>query len=66
MSITVPKAPTAAPLRLVLLQQLAGYDQSLDLTGALVDLGDASVAVVPLGGHVGHVTHPAQNLDGLI
>lgn len=66
MSITVPKAPTAAPLRLVLLQQLAGYDQSLDLTGALVDLGDASVAVVPLGGHVGHITHPAQNLDGLI
>lgn len=66
MSITVPKAPTAAPLRLVLLQQLAGYDQSLDLTGALVDLGDASVAVVPLGGHVGHVTHPSQNLDGLI
>jgi len=53
-------------LQLVFLQYLAGDDQPLDLTGALVDLCDASVAVVPLRRHVRHKTHPPQNLDGLI
>lgn len=52
-------------LRLVLLQQLAGDDQPLNLAGAFVDFGDAGVAVVPLGGHVRHIAHPAQDLDGL-
>lgn len=61
-----PEALTELGLRLVLLQYLAGDNQSLDLAGALVDLGDASVAVVPLCGHVRHVTHPSQNLDRLI
>lgn len=53
-------------LQLVLLQDLSRYDQSLDLAGALVDLGDASVAVVPLGRHVRHVAHPPQDLDRLV
>lgn len=52
-------------LRLIFLHQLAAYHQPLDLTCALVDLRDASVAVVPLCGHVCHVAHPTQNLDRL-
>lgn len=53
-------------LRLVLLQDLPGDDEPLDLAGALVDLGDARVAVVALSRHVGDVTHPPQDLDGLV
>lgn len=60
---TVPESPLC--LHLVLLQQLASDDQPLNLTGPFVDFRDASVAVVPLGRHVCHVTHPAQDLDGL-
>ena len=56
----------AASLWLVLFEQLAGDNQPLDLTGALVDLGDAGVAVVPFGGHVRHVAHPTQDLNGLV
>lgn len=55
----------ALRLRLVLFQQLAGDDQPLNLAGPFVDFGDAGVAVVPFGGHVRHVTHAAQDLDGL-
>lgn len=47
------------------LQQLACNHQSLDLTGPLVDLGDPSVAVVPLRWHLRHIAHPSQDLDSL-
>lgn len=49
----------------VALEQVARDDQPLDLTGALVDLGDAGVAVVPLGRHLCHVAHATQDLNGL-
>lgn len=62
---SVPSWCRLTSLHLVLLQQLASDDQPLNFTGPFVDFRDASVAVVPLGRHVGHVTHPAQDLDGL-
>lgn len=66
MSRQVQKLQTKVHLLLKFLQYLAGYHQSLDLAGSLVDFCDAGVAVVPLSRHVRHVSHPTQNLDGLV
>ncbi|MPC10845.1 hypothetical protein E2C01_003488 [Portunus trituberculatus] len=55
-----------AAASLVLLDEGAGYHQSLDLRGALVDLCDAGVTVVPLSRHVTHIPHATQDLDGLV
>lgn len=49
----------------VLLQQAASNDQPLDLAGALVNLCNARVPVVSLRGHIRHVAHAAEHLDGL-
>ena len=51
---------------LVLLDEAAGYHQALDLRGALVDLRDAGITVVPLCWHVTHIPHATQDLDGLV
>ena len=46
-------------------EQVAGDHQPLDLTGAFINLSDASVTVVPLGWHLCHVAHATQDLHGL-
>lgn len=49
----------------VALEHMPGDHQPLDLAGALIDLRDAGISVVPLGWHLGHVAHAPQDLDGL-
>lgn len=46
-------------------EQVPGNHQSLDFAGTLVDLRDASISIVPLGWHLCHIPHAAQDLDGL-
>lgn len=46
-------------------EQVPGDHQPLDLTGAFINLSDASVTVVPLGWHLCHVAHATQDLHGL-
>lgn len=46
-------------------EQMPSDHQSLDFTGPFVDLSDAGISVVPLGWHLCHIPHAAQNLDGL-
>mmetsp|Transcript_5561 Transcript_5561/g.23106 ORF Transcript_5561/g.23106 Transcript_5561/m.23106 type:complete len:563 (+) Transcript_5561:483-2171(+) len=50
----------------ILFEEIRRDNQVHDLRGALVDLGDARVAVVPLGRHVRDEAHPAEDLDGLV
>lgn len=57
-----PSREGSAP---VALEQVPGDHQPLDLTGALINLCDAGVAVVPLRRHLCHVAHAAQDLHGL-
>ena len=47
------------------LQQIGSDDQSLNFTCSLIDLCDASVAIIPLSWHVIHVAHPTKDLDRL-
>ena len=59
-SLTLSRSPLSAlrvRLHGVLLQQTAGNDKTLNLAGALVDLGDACIAVVPLSRHVANKAH---------
>lgn len=58
-------AEEPVPSAAIVLQQLPSNHQPLDLTGPLVDLRDAGIAVVALRGHLGHVAHPAQDLERL-
>ena len=51
---------------LILLQEFARDDQSLNLTRSFVNLRDSRITVVPLGWHVRHETHSAQDLNGLM
>ena len=49
----------------IFLQQTARDDQSLNFAGSLIDLRDASVAIIPLSWHIIHVAHPTKDLDRL-
>jgi len=60
-TVLLQSAPSAA----VGLQQLTCYHQSLDLTGPLIDLGDAGIAVMTFCWHLCHIAHSTQDLDGL-
>lgn len=44
--------------------QMSRDDETLNLAGAFVDLGQAGVAVEPLHREVAHVAIAAMNLDG--
>ena len=51
---------------LILLQEFARDDQSLNLARSFVNLRDSRITVVPLGRHVRHESHSSQDLNGLI
>jgi len=50
----------------VLLNDIWGYDKTLNFRCALIYLSYACVPVVAFGGHFSDITHTAQNLDTLV
>ncbi len=49
----------------ILLEEVAGNNQTLDFTGSFVNFRDTGIAVIAFNWHVRNVAHSTQHLDSL-
>src|SRR6185503_14634969 len=61
-----PRAPRGASISWSTFKHILGDDESLNFARALVDLGDARIAVVALDAELGRVAVAAVDLDGFV